>query len=85
MDYNIVITADAEADLDGFIQYLLFEKKNEQAAKNVLDDFEATKEYLKNVAGSLNLCDNPGLRVLGYRRIHFLDIDILYYIELKEI
>ncbi len=55
MDYNIVITADAEADLDGFIQYLLFEKKNEQAAKNVLDDFEATKEYLKNVAGSLNL------------------------------
>ena len=28
MDYNIVITADAEADLDGFIQYLLFETLN---------------------------------------------------------
>lgn len=83
MDYNIVITADAEADLDGFIQYLLFEKKNEQAAKNVLDDFEATKEYLKNVAGSLNLCDNLRFRVLGYRRIHFLRhrYFILYRIE----
>ena len=72
MDYNIVITADAEADLDGFIQYLLFEKKNEQAAKNVLDDFEATKEYLKNVAGSLSLCENQRLRALGYHRINFL-------------
>ena len=37
---NIVITPDAEADLDGFIRYLLFEKKSEQAASNVLNDFE---------------------------------------------
>lgn len=43
MDYNIVVTADVEEDLNGFIRYLLFMKKNEQAAKNVLDDFEDTK------------------------------------------
>lgn len=39
MDYKIVVTSDAEEDLDRFIKYLLFEKKSEQAAKNVLDDF----------------------------------------------
>lgn len=72
MDYKIVVTEDAEADLDAFIGYLLFEKKNKQAAAAVLDDFEATKESLKSVAGSLKFCDNPKLNSLGYRRIHFL-------------
>ena len=72
MGYRIVVTSDAEEDLDRFIKYLLFEKKSEQAAKNVLDDFEATKESLKHMAESLKLCDNPRLKKLGYRRINFL-------------
>ena len=42
MDYKVVVTAEAEEDLNQFIQYLLFAKKNKQAAKNVLDDFEDT-------------------------------------------
>ena len=36
MDYKVVVTAEAEEDLNQFIQYLLFAKKNKQAAKNVL-------------------------------------------------
>ena len=66
MEYDVVLTADAEEDLDRFVRYLLFEKKNEQAASNVLNDFEATKQSLARVAGSLKLCDNPKLRELGY-------------------
>lgn len=83
MDYSIVMTADAEEDLDRFIQYLLFSKKNEQAAKNVLDDFEDTKKVLRSVAGSLKLCENPRLKELGYHRINFLRhrYFILYRIE----
>ena len=73
MDYRVVITADAEEDLDKFIKYLLFEKENPQAAQNVLNDFDATTESLKRVAGSLKLCDNPRLRKQGYRRINFLN------------
>lgn len=72
MDYKVVITSDAEEDLDGFIRYILLEKQNEQAAKNLLDDFETTKQSLSRVAGSLKLCDNPRLKELGYRRINFL-------------
>ncbi len=72
MGYRIVVTSDAEEDLNRFIDYLLLEKKSEQAAKNVLDDFEATKESLKYVADSLKLCDNPRLKELGYRRVNFL-------------
>lgn len=83
MDYKVIVTAEAEADLEQFIQYLLFVKKNEQAAKNVLDDFEDTVEKLKSVAGSLKLCENPRLRMLGYHRINFIRhrYFILYRIE----
>ena len=55
MDYKIFITKDAEEDLDRYVRYLLFEKKNEQAAGNLLDDFEATKNSLSRVAGSLKV------------------------------
>ena len=83
MDYKVIVTAEAEEDLEQFIQYLLFVKKNEQAAKNVLDDFEDTVEKLKSVAGSLKLCENPRLRMLGYHRINFIRhrYFILYRIE----
>ncbi|MBD5554228.1 MAG: type II toxin-antitoxin system RelE/ParE family toxin [Roseburia sp.] len=83
MVYKVVITEGAEEDLDVFVTYLLFEKKSEQAARNLLNDFEATKISLSNVAGSLKLCENPKLKELGYRRINFLShrYFMLYRIE----
>lgn len=83
MEYKVVIASDAEDDLDGFVRYLLFEKQSTQAASNLLDDFEATKQSLSRVAGSLKLCDNPKLKEFGYRRINFLShrYFMLYRIE----
>lgn len=71
MDYKVVLTVDAETDLNQFIRYLLVEKKSEQAAKNLLDDFEVTQKKLRVVAGSLVDCENPRLKELGYKRINF--------------
>ena len=74
MEYhNIIATKDAEEDLERFVRYLIVEKKNLQAAKNLLDDYDATIESLKHVAGSLKFCDNPKLHQLGYHRINFLN------------
>ncbi len=73
MDYKIVVTRDAEEDLERFIKYLVIEKESKQAAENVLNDYDATIESLKHVAGSLKLCDNPRLHQLEYRRINFLN------------
>lgn len=83
MDYKIVLTKGAEEDLNRFVEYLLFEKRSEQAARNLLNDFEATMLSLSKVAGSLKICDNPKLRELGYHRINFLShrYFILYRIE----
>lgn len=73
MDYKVVVTRDAEEDLERFIKYLVIDKGNTQAAENVLNDYDVTIESLKHVAGSLKLCDNPRLCQLEYRRIHFLN------------
>ena len=83
MDYKILLTIDAESQLDAFIRYLLFEKKNEQAAMNLLNDFEETKKSLAIVAEKLRFCDNPKLKELGYRRMNFLSHKyfMLYRIE----
>ena len=71
MEYKVVITSDAEEDLERFIRYVLFVKQNPQAADNILDDFEKTKQSLSNIAGSLKPCDNPHLNALGYSKMHF--------------
>ncbi len=71
MDYNVVITNDAENNLDRHIRYLLYVKKNPQAARNVMDDFDETIESLSRVAGSLSFCENPNLKQEGYKRINF--------------
>ena len=73
MDYRIVVTKDAEEDLERFIKYLIIDKKSMQAAQNVLNDYDATIESLKHVARSVRICDNPRLRQLEYRRINFLN------------
>ena len=85
MDYKVFVTKDAEEDLEHFVNYLVVEKKNLQAARNVLNDYDATIETLKHVAVSLKLCDNPELRQLGYRRINFLNhrYFMMYRIEDK--
>lgn len=83
MDYKVIITEDAEADMDKVVQYLLFEKKNEQAASNLLNDFEAAIDTLTNAAESLKMCENQHLKDLGYRRINFMShrYFMLYRVE----
>ena len=83
MDYRVVVTRDAEEDLESLIKYLIIEKENMQTVENVLNDYDATIENLKHVAGGLKLCDNPRLRQSEYRRINFLNhrYFMLYRIE----
>ena len=45
MEYRVVITSDAEADLEGFIRYLLFEKKSNQAETCVPGRESTTSKY----------------------------------------
>ena len=71
MEYKVVLTSQAKAQFRKIIDYLLDELESQQAATNVADDFDDTIARLSQIAGSLKLCDDKGLRSKGYRTIHF--------------
>lgn len=65
MVYDVILTDFAKAQLDQIIHYLLYEIGSSQAARNVLEDAENTKIRLSHLAGSLKLCEDSRLRLLG--------------------
>lgn len=76
MDYKssywiVKESIDVQNDLDEFVRYLLIDKKNEQAAIAVLNDYDDTLNELSKVAGSLKLLDDEEMARLGYRKIRF--------------
>ena len=86
MVYEIVVTSDAEDDLNRFLRYLLVEKSSKQAAAAVLDDFEATIHHLALTAGSIKRCDHPKPECIWIQKKSvFCRTDVFFSIELKEI
>ncbi|WP_044931798.1 type II toxin-antitoxin system RelE/ParE family toxin [Oribacterium sp. NK2B42] len=74
-NYRVIVTDDVQNDLDNFVYYLLVEKLNEQAAKALLDDYDASIDRLSEVAGSLKHLEDPELS--EYRKLRLTKHD--YY------
>lgn len=81
--YRVLVTADAKADLKRYKAYLVDQKKNRQAARNVVLDFSQTKDELKKSAGSLADPESKKLLERGLKRINFRSHEyfLLYRIE----
>ena len=47
-------------------------KKADRRPRNLLNDFELTKEKLEQTAGALKYCESPKLKAYGYKRINFI-------------
>ena len=43
MAYKVVVTNDAKENMQKYIEYILYEKKNQQAAASLLDAYESAK------------------------------------------
>ena len=71
MAFEVIFSELAEKQADTFVNYLIHIKKNPQAAINLLEDFDDTKEALALVADSLGYCRDPELKAMGYRIMHF--------------
>ena len=81
MGYKVVVTSDAEKDFDRFIQYLLFEKKNVQAAQSVLNILKQQKRVWYKWQKVLNYVKIHVYKCLGIGVLIFCHIGILCYIE----
>lgn len=69
MNYKIIVTDQAEEQLDNILYYILMQFNSREGAKSVLDDVLKTYEKLRYVAGSLQLCNDKYLASKGYRKI----------------
>lgn len=51
MEYDIVLSVQAQTHFREIINYLIYELQNQQAAISVADDFDETIARLSHVAG----------------------------------
>lgn len=70
-DFKVVLTNNAELCAQNILDYIYYDLKNTQAALSVEQDMKDTITSLSHIAGSLKLCNDPDLKSLGYRTIHF--------------
>lgn len=71
MGYDVIFSNLAEEQIQQFVDYLINTKKNIQAARNLMNDIEDTKESLSLIADSLGYCKDKDLRAKGYKIMFF--------------
>lgn len=85
MEYDVILSAEAQEHFRKIIHYLIYELQSDQAAIRVTDDMEETIAKLSDVAGSLKLCEHPRLRDLGIGQSISGGISILCCIKLQAV
>ncbi|MBO6299936.1 MAG: type II toxin-antitoxin system RelE/ParE family toxin [Lachnospiraceae bacterium] len=85
--FQVVVTDDAKADFLRYRNYLIYVKKNSQAARNLLNDYIETRKKLEMVAESLKEPDSESLLSRGLKRINFMrhNYFLLYKVEGKRV
>lgn len=66
---NVYTTPRSEKQMITALNYITFILGNSTAAKAVYEDISKTKDTLKYVAGTLQLCEDKYLAENGYRKI----------------
>lgn len=66
--YKVVISPSANADLFNALKYIAYELENPQAAAKLADGVDKCYADLEELPAAHELCRDPVLRRLGYRR-----------------
>jgi len=81
--YNIVITAPAEADLQGIINYISNELRDINAARNILSNISSAIIDLELFPSRNNLVNDERLALIGIRMLVVASY-IVFYIVSKQ-
>ena len=85
--YKVVVTDEAQEAFKRYLRYVKNIKKNPYAAKNILDDYIATRKQLSSCAGMLAEPESEKLRQRNLKRMNFLNHDyfiLMIFIISKE-
>lgn len=78
--YEVVVSPEAEADLDRIIRYIAADLRNPPAATALADKIEARLCELETMPGKFSFCKDAFLRAMGYRRAQVGNHQIIYRI-----
>lgn len=81
MEYKLLITKDAENDINEIISYIVNELKNPIAAGNVLSETEKSYKVLIAAPAAFPLCIDRRLRSGGYRKIPVKNYIIFFRVD----
>ena len=81
--YRVIVSLEAKHQMRDYILYIRKQFRNEQAVRNLREDYKSTLDSLKTSAGSLPLSSRKKLADRGLRTIHFRNhrFTMLYRIE----
>ena len=79
--YDVLVSPEAEADLDRIVRYLAVDRGNPSAATALADKFEVRLCDLATTPAKFSFCKDAVLRALGYRRVLAGNYVIVYRID----
>lgn len=83
MNYKLIVSAEANNQLDNIIFYIMNKQKNPEAASEILDDILNSYEIIEKFPESFPICSDPYLAKKEYRKciLAHHDYVILYLIN----
>ncbi len=81
MDYNVIVTQDANKDLDEALDYIANHLKSPTAAKNLLEKVEKIYTELTFGPYIYAWCNQERLRDKGYRKVVVNNYIIIYRVD----
>ena len=82
MQFNVELSELAETQYDNILSYISNVLKNQQALKNVINDFDDTIEKLEKMADSFGYCNSKRLKEMGLHKIKFVKHICLFIVSL---
>lgn len=81
MSYRLLITNDANNDIDDIVSYIVNVLKNPIAAKNLLTKIESSFDIISTNPFAFPLCNDKRLHDDGYRKITVKNYIVFYKVD----
>ena len=81
MAYKILETERAQQDLSDIVDYIASSLGNSSAAASLLDEVEACYDKLEQLPLMFEVCHDPHLKSLGYRKAGIKNYIMIYKVS----
>lgn len=85
MAYSVHITAEARADQESIVGYLMNDLGNQKAAKHFIDELEKAISALEETPNAFPFSQEPRLRFLGYQKALLMNYILLFRTEKQSV